>query len=228
MDTQSIIDWLKSLENQTNRDGMARYGINTEKAFGTGMKPVREMARKIGKNHDLALNLWKTGYHEARILAAHTADPKQMTVEIAEEWAKDFNSWDLCDQVCMNLYKYMPDAPLLVDQWCVREETFVKRAAFALIASLGLQSSKLSDEELLRFLPVIERESTDERNFVKKSVNWALRQVGKRSLMLRQEVLKTAERMLELDSKSARWNAKDTIRELNDEKLLQRMKDREK
>lgn len=224
MQAQEIIELLNCEANPNNLAGMARYGINTEKAFGINLPTLRELAKKIGKDHQLALDLWETGYHEARMLAAFVGEPKKMTLKEMDKWVRDFNSWDICDQTCSSLFDKTPYAYDLARKWCEEPSEFVKRAGFVMMAAIAVHDKKAPDKNLLQFLPLIENGADDERNFVKKAVNWALRQIGKRSLFLHGHALKTAERIAQQNSKSARWIAADALRELNDPKIRGRIK----
>lgn len=205
---------LKEMAKPERLAGMAHYGIAVNKTLGVSMPEIRSLARGV-RDHSLALQLWDSGIHEARILAALVDDPKQVTPEQMEYWAADFDSWDVCDQVCMNLFDRTPFTAEKIAAWSLREEEFVKRAAFALIASLAVHAKRLPDEVFLAYLPIIQRAALDNRNFVRKAVNWALRQIGKRNPALRTAALDTAYRIQALDSPSARWVANDAIRELS-------------
>jgi 3-methyladenine DNA glycosylase AlkD len=205
-------------------DGMARYGMVTENRLGVSVPDMRRLAKELGKDHELALQLWKTGVQEARILAALIDEPHAVTEEQMEEWVKDFNSWDVCDQVCMNLFDKTPHAWKKVRDWSVREEEFVRRAAFSLIACLAWHDKKADDKMFVNLLPVIQDAATDERNYVKKAVNWALRHIGKRNLSLNREALQTARLIQKIDSRAARWIASDAIRELEGEAVQRRLK----
>lgn len=230
MNTREIIELLRSLENPENKAGMARFGINAENAFGISMKSLEPIARKIKKNHELALELWETGFHEARILAILIADPKKITPELMDKWTADFNSWDICDQAAMKLYCKTPFAWQKVYEWAQSEQEFVRRAAFATLAALCLHYKEKNNEPFEKSLGLILQYSRDERNFVKKAVNWALRQIGKRNLELNRKAIETAEAILRdyPDSKSARWIARDALRELQNEKTLERIKKKQK
>jgi 3-methyladenine DNA glycosylase AlkD len=218
-DFKEIIIKLKSHSNHKNVEGMARFGINPKNTLGVSIPIIRKMGKEIGKNHELAQQLWKSGIHEARILAGLIDDSKLVGEEQMEKWVKDFDSWDVCDQVCMNLFDKTKYAYKKAMEWSSRKEEFVKRAAFALMASLSVHDKKAKDEDFIKFLPIIKRESTDERNFVRKAVNWALRQIGKRNSKLQKAAIKTAKEILKIDSKSARWIASDAIRELESKKI---------
>lgn len=218
-DACQIVRELRSMKNRRNLEGMARYGINTDNAMGIPVTTLRKMARGLGRDHELSLSLWDTGIHEARILASIVAEPQRVTKGQIETWVKDFDSWDLCDQVCMNLFDKTPFAYEKAVGWSRRRAEFVKRAGFALMAALAVHDKKAPDKVFDPFFQAIVRESTDERNFVKKAVNWALRSIGKRNRKLNKNALSVAKTILQIDSKSSRWIANDAIRELNSEKV---------
>ncbi len=223
-ETENIIKKLKSMTNPRNIEGMARFGINTEKAFGIPMPEIRAMGKKIGKNHELALKLWDSGIHEVRILASLVAEPEKFTEKEMDLWVSGFNSWDVCDQCCLNLFDKVPFYGKKIKEYSKSKEEFVKRTAFAIIACAALHKKEHSDDkEFLNYLPIIKKASADERNFVKKAVNWALRQIGKRSIYLNKEAIKTAKDIQNIDSKAARWIANDALRELESEKLKARL-----
>lgn len=219
-----IIEVLESMENPHNKSGMARFGINTERAFGISMKDLHPIAKAIKKNHELAIDLWETGFHEARILAVLIAEPKLLTSELMDKWALDFNSWDLCDQACGKLFCKSPLAWEKVNQWYEREEEFVKRASFALMAALAVHSPIKTNEPFLNLLEMIAAAPCDERNFVKKAVNWALRQIGKRNMILRDAAVQACREIgKNFDgSKAARWIIHDALREFDNEKTFAR------
>jgi 3-methyladenine DNA glycosylase AlkD len=218
-----IIDVLKAHSSEESKKGMERYGIKIENAFGTGIPLLREIAKKNKKDHDLALELWSTGYHEARILASMVDDPKRVEEKQMESWVKDFNSWDLCDQCCMNLFKLTSSAWKKVVDWSKRDEEFVKRASFALMASLTFTSCKAKDEEYIPFLKIIYENSDDDRNMVRKAVNWALRSIGKRNKDLNVISIEWSEKILKRDTKAAKWIAADALRELKSEAVQKRL-----
>jgi 3-methyladenine DNA glycosylase AlkD len=209
-----ILDKLKTQAAPANLEGMAKFGMAIEGRLGASVPSIRKIAKQTGKDHDLAVKLWKTGIAEARIVASIIASPEELTERQMENWVKDFNSWDVCDQVCMNLFEKTPFAWRKIAEWSQREEEFVKRAAFAMLACLAWHDKQAPDESFIRLLPAIQRAATDERNFVKKAVNWALRTIGKRNARLNKAALNTAKRIQRLDSKAARWVAADAIREL--------------
>jgi 3-methyladenine DNA glycosylase AlkD len=184
------------------------------------------MAKSYRRQHELALALWQTGIHEACILATLVDDPKQITEQQIDTWAQDFNSWDIVDQFCTNLLRHTPYAYPKVFEWCECEEEFIKRTAFSQIAVLAVHDKKAPNEKMTQFFPLIVAAATDERNFVKKSVNWALRQIGKRNLALNAKAIEVAEQIAQMDSPSARWIANDALRELQSEKVQTRLKEK--
>jgi len=192
--------------------------------LGVSIPNLRKLAKETGKDHNLALELWKTGISEARIVAAIIDDPKQLTEAQMEDWVKGINSWDVCDQVCMNLFEKRPLAWKKIVGWSGRNEEFVKRTAFSLLACLAWHDKKSEDEKFIELFPVIVQGATDERNFVKKAVNWALRNIGKRNLNLNKAAINTAKEIQRLNSKAARWVASDTLRELESEAVQKRLK----
>jgi 3-methyladenine DNA glycosylase AlkD len=204
-------------------EGMARYGIATDRALGITVTELRALARKLGRDHDLALALWASGIHEARILATLVGDPARVTESQMESWVRDVDSWDLCDGLCGNLLDGTPLAMDKAVEWSAREEEFTKRAGFALMAWITVHRKDVSDAQLERFLPLIHRQATDDRNYVKKGVNWALRTIGKRSVRLNTKAIATARRIQRLDSRAARWIAADALRELQSEPVRERL-----
>jgi 3-methyladenine DNA glycosylase AlkD len=224
MHCKDILQQLKSLSNPEAVAGMARFGINPSNTYGVSVPALRKMARETGKDHALAQQLWSSGIHEARILAGMIDIPDMVSEKQMESWAADFDSWDVCDQVCSNLFDKTDFAYQKTVEWSNRKEEFVKRAGFVLMAALAVHDKKANDKEFLKFLPIIKREAADDRNFVKKSVNWALRQIGKRNLSLNKAAIETAKEIQGIDSKAARWIASDALRELTDEKVQKRVR----
>lgn len=223
---EELLEEFKNNMNVENIKGMARFGINSEGTFGVPIPWLRKKAKEIGKNHKLALELWETGLHEPRILASMIADHKVLDEETMEKWVNGFDSWDVCDQVCMNLFDKTEYAVKKAIEWAERDEEFVKRAGFALMASLAFHSKTIDNSTFEKFFPFIIKASDDNRNFVKKAVNWALRQIGKKNKYLNKKSIETAEYILKYNqTKSAQWIAKDALKELNDEKTLARIKD---
>lgn len=219
MTQKEVILYLKNNSNPKDREGMARFGINPKYALGVRVPVLRKLAKKIGKNHKLAEELWESKIHEARILASMIEEPKEVTEKQMEEWVKEFNSWDLCDQCCMNLFDKTNMAWDKAKEWPKRKEEFVRRAGFALMACLAVHDKKAKDEDFLKFFPIIKKYSTDERNFVKKAVNWTLRQIGKRNINLNKKSIELAKEIefASWRTKTSIWIAKDAIRELTSE-----------
>ncbi len=209
-----VLAELRALHSPANLAGMARFGISTANALGVPVSALRRMARHIRPSHDLAAWLWASGIHEARILAGMVDEPERVTVAQMERWALDFDSWDLCDQVCANLFARLPAAWGQAVEWSGREEEFVKRAAFALMARLAVGDKGAPDDRFAVFFPLIAREAGDGRNFVKKAVNWALRQIGKRDPALREQAVACARAIAAAGTRSGRWIAADALREL--------------
>lgn len=225
MQYAEIISKLRSLANPKNVAGMARFGINPHQTLGVSIPHLRALAKKTGKSHSLALQLWVSGIHEARILAAMVDEPGKVSERQMDKWARDFDSWDVCDGACMNLFDRLPCAPKKALQWSRRKEEFVKRAGFALMACMAVHRKEAKDKEFIKFLPVIKRESTDGRNYVRKAVNWALRQIGKRNLYLNRQAVRTAKEIQKIDSRAARWIAADALRELTSKAVQKRLKE---
>jgi 3-methyladenine DNA glycosylase AlkD len=204
-------------------EGMARYGINPDNNLGIGVTTLRRMAREIGKDHELALQLWSSCIRDARILAASIDDPHLVTEDQMESWVKDFDSWDICDHCCGHLFDKTPFAYEKALRWGTRQEEFVKRAGFALMAWLPVHDKKAVDKAFVDFLPVIKKGSTDERNYVKKAVSWALRNIGKKNRDLNRSAIRTAKEIRKLDCKTARWIAADVLRELTSDAVKRRL-----
>ena len=224
MQYEEVLKKLKSQSNPKAVEGMARYGINPKNNLGISVTTLRKMAREIGKDHDLALKLWDSGIRDARILAATIEDPEKVTEDQLGSMVLDLNSWDLCDHCCSDIFLKSNFAYKKAFEWSEREEEFVKRAGFSLMARLAVRDKKADDEQFERFLPIIKREAMDERNYVKKAVNWALRQIGKRNLHLNKMAIKTARDIQKINSRSAKWIASDTLRELTSDKIQMRLK----
>ena len=224
MQYKEIIKKLKSLANPKNVEGMARFGINPNNTLGISVYVVRNIAKKIGKNHKLAKQLWDSKIHEARLLAGFIDIPEKVTEKQMEGWVKDFDSWDICDQLCGNLFDKTPFAYKKTFEWSKRKEEFVKRAGFVLMASLSVHDKKAEDKKFEKFFPLIKKHSIDERNFVRKAINWALRQTGKRNINLNKKAIKIAKEIKKTDSKSAKWIASDALRELTSDKVQKRLK----
>jgi 3-methyladenine DNA glycosylase AlkD len=228
MHYEEVIQKLHALANPENVKGMARYGISQKNNLGISIYHLRPLAKEIGQNHVLALNLWASQIHDARLLACFIDDPEKVTTDQMDSWAEDFDSWDICDQACTSLFDLSPLAYDKVFQWVDHEKEFVKRAAFSLIAGLTVHDKNGSDQIFEQFFPLLIKHSGDNRNYVKKAVNWALRNIGKRNLSLNKSAIKTAKEIQKMNSSSARWIASDAIRELTSEKVQQRLERKKK
>lgn len=220
--TETIAE-LKSLISKDHYEKLSHFGINDSKAMGIRVPDIRKLAKKIGIDHNLALELWATKIHEARLLAGMIENPKTLSESQIDEWVYDFDSWDLCDISCDMIGK-TPYVYKKIEEYSTKDEEFVKRTSFVLMCELAFYEKNTDNEQFYRYFEIIEQEAWDERNFVKKAVNWALRQIGKRNLLLRDKALETAERIKLQNSKSAQWIANDAIRELKDEKIIARIK----
>ncbi|MGQ9782070.1 MAG: DNA alkylation repair protein [Nitrososphaeria archaeon] len=218
-----IFKRFKALSNEETLKGMERYAIKTSNAYGVPNPELRKMAKEVGRNHLLAERLWTSGMHEARILATMIEDPQEVTEEQMEKWVKEIDSWDICDSCCGNLFDRTVFAYSKAEQWSSREEELVKRAGFVLMANLVIHDKKAKDEVFVKFLKIIEREASDERNFVKKAINWALRQIGKRNVNLNLKAIEACEEIRKSNSKSARWIAAEALRELKSERIQRKV-----
>ena len=223
MQGKDVLNELRSLSNPEAVEGMARFGINSKNTLGVSMPALRNIARKIKGDHNLAQQLWASGIHEARILASMIDNPELVTEEQMENWVKDFDTWAVCDGCCLHLFKKTRFAYQKAVEWSSRDKEFVKRAGFTLMACLAIGDKRANDLQLESFLPLIKREASDDRNFVKKAVNWALRQIGKRNLSLNGEAVETAREIQQIDTRSAKWIAADAIRELTSLAVLARL-----
>jgi 3-methyladenine DNA glycosylase AlkD len=224
MTYEEIIKKLRSLANPKNVSGMARFGINPANTLGVTIPNLRALAKKIGKNRKLAARLWDSKIHEARILAGMIDEAEKVSAKEMDKWVRDFDSWDVCDQVCMNFFRYAADACTKCFDWSKSKSEFIKRAGFSLMAALAFAKNEMTDAQFKKFLPVIKREAIDERNYVKKSVNWALRQIGKRNKNLNKEAIKVSREILRINSKAAKWIAGDALRELESAAVQKRLK----
>ncbi len=220
---KEVIRRLKTLASAENVAGMARFGICSKNTLGISIAALRKIAREIGKDHALALELWDSGIHEARILASFIDEPNKVTAAQLERWVKDFDSWDVVDQVSELIAK-TPHVGKKIHQWSRRKEEFVKRAAFSLIAEIAWHDKRMADPEFEPFFAIIRSAAPDERNFVRKAVNWALRNIGKRNKALNKRAIEVAREIQKLDSKSARWIAADALRELTGRPVRSRLK----
>ncbi len=211
---RSILHWLEARRSAANREGMARFGICSQQAYGVSLATMRPLIKAAGEDHELALSLWETGWHEARILASFVAEPARVSPRLMDRWARDFDNWAVCDSVCLHLFDRTPHAFPKVAQWSRRRDEFVKRAAFATLAGLAVHDKRAADAAFIQCLPLIEQAAGDPRNFVKKAVNWALRQIGKRNLALHAEATALAERLIQSSAAAPRWIGRDALREL--------------
>ena len=218
---------LRSMADPARLKGMSRYGIPVDRALGVSLPQLRALAKEVGRDHSLARELWSSGVHEAMILASMVDEPQLVTREQMELWAAGFYSWDLCDQCCNNLFRLTPFAWEISREWCGREEEFVRRAGFVLLACLAVHDRRAGDEAFIEMLDMIEEGSSDGRNFVKKAVNWALRQIGKRNVRLNEEAISTAESIARKGDAASRWVAADALRELRSAEVRQRLMNRE-
>lgn len=223
MHYEDILNQLQAQADPEAVAGMAKFAVGGRHTLGISIPTLRKTAKEAGKDHELARQLWDSGIHEARILATMIDEPKKVTEAQVEAWVNEFDSWDLCDQCCLNLFRRTPFAYPKAHEWSSRSEEFVKRAAFALMATLAVHDKQAGDDSFTPFLAIIRREATDDRNFVKKAINWALRQIGKRNLSLNEAAIQTAREIQQLESKSARWIAADARRELISDKVRQRL-----
>jgi len=223
MELDEVIKQLKSMGNPKNVEGMARYGINPKNNLGVSIYKLRPFAKKIGKNHELALKLWKTGIHDARLLAVFIEDITKVSEDQMDLWAQDFDSWDVCDQTCTSLFDTSPIAWKKIREWAEHKKEFVKRAAFSILAGLAVHDKTASNEKFTDFSDIFIKHATDERNYVKKAINWAIRNIGKRNQFLNKKMIELSKEIQHIDSKSAKWIANDAIRELTSEKVKQRL-----
>jgi 3-methyladenine DNA glycosylase AlkD len=213
-DLASAMAWLESRASRRNREGLARYAIVSDNVLGVSVAEIRKLARELGRDHELAAALWETGVYEARMLTAFVDDPQQVTPAQMDRWCRDFDNWAICDTLCFHLFDRTPHAWPKIAKWSTSREEFVKRAAFALLASVALHDKRAPDAPFLESLPLIEHAATDDRNFVKKAVSWALRGIGKRNAELRSAAVDVASRLAESPERAARWVGKDALRDL--------------
>jgi 3-methyladenine DNA glycosylase AlkD len=227
-DVEAMVAALKKRGSKRNREGMARYAIVAENVLGVSVGDIRALAKRVGRDHSLARALWKTNIYEARMLAAFVSEPARVTPTLMDRWASDFDNWAICDTLCFHLFDKTPHAWSKVAQWSTDSREFVKRAAFALLASLALHDKDAPDNPFRKSLRLIERAAPDERNFVKKAVSWALRAVGHRNCVLNDAALEVARRLTQSNQPAARWVGKDALKELTSPAVLQRLSRRER
>jgi 3-methyladenine DNA glycosylase AlkD len=223
IDKDEVLKWLEKRRTQRTIEGMARYGIRADHAFGVPMGTLLTLAKRLGKDHDLATALWESGWYEARLLATLVGNPQRVTRRQMNAWAAGFENWADCDTVCFKLWDRTPFAWEKARQWAGSPREFVKRAAFALMACLALHDKAAPDKNFLALLPLIEKGANDERNFVKKGVNWALRSIGRRNLALNAAAVALAKRLASSEEAAPRWVGKDALRELASPKVRSRL-----
>jgi len=221
---QQCLLQLRRLGSPKNVAGMARFGIRAKRVYGVAKPTMDALAKRIGKSHRLALRLWSLGVHDARILAGMVDEAQHVTAAQMDRWVRDFDNWDVCDGTCCHLFVFAAPAWQKAVQWSRRKPEFQKRAGFALMAYLAVHDKSAVDSKYLRLLPVIRREARDERNFERKAVNWALRQIGKRNLKLNRATIQEAEHIEKVDTRAARWIARDALRELRSEAVQRRLR----
>ena len=224
MNFEMIMDFFEENKNENNISGMSKFGISTDKIYGIKMDSLRKLSKEIGNDHELALQLWEHGYHESRILATLIDEADRVDEDQLDEWVNDFDTWDICDQACINLFSNIPLAITKIPIWATSKKEFVKRTAFSLIAVIAVHDKKSNNKYFEDFFPLIEEGSDDERNFVKKSVNWALRSIGKKNKYLNKKAIQVANDILEMENKAAVWIAKNAIKELESEEVQNRLK----
>ena len=226
MTCEQVIEELRSLGSPKNIEGMKRYNITVEKSFGVPAPQIRSIAKQITMNHDLALQLWDSRYHEARILAAIIADPERTKLSMLDRWVNEIQNWAQCDNCCAELFEKTKYAYSLPFRWAKNEKEFVRRAGFVMIAEMAVHHKETEDKEFQKFFSLLKKYSIDERNFVKKGVNWALRQVGKRNISLHKKVIALSKEIQNIPSSSARWISNDALKELTNPKTVALIKRR--
>ncbi|MHA1198257.1 MAG: DNA alkylation repair protein [Candidatus Heimdallarchaeaceae archaeon] len=223
MDSKDVLLKFKLAQDVNSIEGMAKFGITPDKTFGIKIPVLRKMAKEIGVDHHLALELWELGYRESMILASMIDDSTQVTEQQMDSWVNDFSYWEICDQAIMNLFEKKEQAYDKAVEWSLREEEFVKRAGFVMMARLAVSDKNAQDEQFQEFFPHILRGARDDRNFVKKAVNWAIRQIGKRNLSLNKYTIELSKEIQMIDSKAAKWIANDALRELLSDAVQKRL-----
>jgi 3-methyladenine DNA glycosylase AlkD len=213
-EVEAALSWLDRKSTKTDRDNLARFGITARKAYGVSVANIQKLAKELGRDHELASALWATGWYEARMLSSFVDEPLRVTPAQMDRWCRDFDNWGICDTVCFHLFDRTPHAWAKVARWSGRREEFVKRGAFALIAGLALHDKRAPDEKYLKSLVYIERAATDERNFVKKGVSWALRVLGRRNAALNAAAVRLSRRLSSSEDPTARWIGKGALKEL--------------
>jgi 3-methyladenine DNA glycosylase AlkD len=222
-EVQRVLTWLKRRSSARNREGMARYGLNSKNTLGVSVANIRLLAKRLGRDHELALALWETGVYEARMLTTFVDEPARVTPAQMDRWCRDFDSWGICDALCFHLFDKTPHAWKKIAKWSDARAEFVKRASFALLASVALHDKRAPNKPFLDSFPLIKRAATDDRNFVKKAVRWALRGIGKRNAALNAAAIKLAGRLADSPHPAARWTGRDALRDLATPATLRRM-----
>ena len=215
--------WMERRGSKKNRDGMARYGIVAPKVYGISVADLRDKAKELGRDHDLALGLWDSGWYEARMLAGFVDEPAKVTPAQMDRWAKDFDNWAVCDHLCFHLFDRTPHAWSKIRKWSSSRDEFIKRAGFALLAGVALHAKKAPDEPFIESFALIESAAGDNRNFVKKGVSWALRTIGHRNARLHGMAIDTANELSKSAEPSARWIGKDALKDLSREMVRARV-----
>ena len=223
MNFQDVIAYFEEISDENVVNSNKRFAIGCEYSYGIRLPVIRKLAKEIGKDHDLAIELWNHPYHESHLLATMIEEKEKITYKQLNEWVNSFYSWDIVDQACINLLIDLPEAHENIFVWCDAEEEFVKRTAFSLIAVIAVRDKKADADDFDKYYPLIKNASFDNRNFVKKSVNWALRQIGKRDLECNKRALKTAYEISEIDDKTCKWISSNAIRELESEKVQKKI-----
>ena len=211
---QVALESLEKMSTQRDRDNLARFGIEATNPLGVSMSNIQVLAKRLGRSHELAAALWDTNVYEARMLTSFVDEPERVTAAQMDRWCRDFDNWGICDTLCFKLFDQTPYAWAKVAQWGDKRDEFVKRAAFALLASLAAHDKSATNEQFLECLPLIERAATDERNFVKKGVSWALRTLGRRNAVLNEAAVVVARRLAASPEPAARWIGKGALKEL--------------
>jgi len=222
----AVLTTLYTKADRRNVDGMARYGIISSNVLGVPLTFLRSLAKSLGRDHNLAMQLWSSGVYEARLLATFIADPKELSVAQANRWARDFDNWAVCDGACIHLFRKTPYAHSIALKWSARKREFVRRAGYVMIATLAVHDKNASDTLFRKYLAVVRKGSADERTYVRKAVNWALRQIGKRNGRLREEAIQTAYTIRSMGTPAARWIAADALRELESAAVKRRLRKR--
>lgn len=223
MTLDQVLQRLQKEANASQAKSIERWGISADKAFGIKLPVLRKLAKEIGKDTPLAEQLWNEGHHECKLLAGLVANPKEVSLELMDKWVSEIYSWDVCDQLCINLLVKLDDRWSLPERWAHHESEYIRRAGLVMIVSLRIHDKKAKNEDFEAFFPLLKQYATDERNFVKKALNWAIRDLGKRSVDHYPKMIALCHELLEMDSKAAKWSARDALRELESEKVKQRL-----